>query len=82
MNIKAVRGMEGVKEAEVQVGDSDAQGSGRARTCECARKCWKASRPARFKDYHFIEIMCCPGGCIGGGGQPLPTSDGDQEEAD
>lgn len=24
--------------------------------------------------YHFIEIMACPGGCIGGGGQPIPTS--------
>jgi len=23
--------------------------------------------------YHFIEIMACPGGCIGGGGQPIPT---------
>lgn len=26
-------------------------------------------------DYHFIEIMACPGGCIGGGGQPIPTND-------
>ena len=26
-------------------------------------------------DYHFIEIMCCPGGCLGGGGQPIPTTD-------
>ena len=25
-------------------------------------------------DYHFIGIMCCPGGCIGGGGQPIPTN--------
>lgn len=25
--------------------------------------------------YHFIEIMACPGGCIGGGGQPIPTND-------
>ncbi len=25
-------------------------------------------------DYHFIEIMACPGGCIGGGGQPIPTT--------
>lgn len=25
--------------------------------------------------YHFIEIMCCPGGCISGGGQPRPTTD-------
>lgn len=26
-------------------------------------------------DWHFIEIMCCPGGCIGGGGQPRLTTD-------
>jgi iron only hydrogenase large subunit-like protein len=26
-------------------------------------------------DYHFIEIMSCPGGCVGGGGQPLPADD-------
>lgn len=25
--------------------------------------------------YHFIEVMCCPGGCIAGGGQPRPTTD-------
>ena len=25
-------------------------------------------------DYQFIEIMCCPGGCIGGGGQPIGTT--------
>jgi iron only hydrogenase large subunit-like protein len=25
-------------------------------------------------DYHFIEIMACPGGCVGGGGQSLPAS--------
>lgn len=25
-------------------------------------------------DHHFIEIMCCPGGCIGGGGQPRKTT--------
>ncbi len=25
-------------------------------------------------NYHFIEIMACPGGCLGGGGQPIPTS--------
>ena len=26
-------------------------------------------------DYHFIEVMTCPGGCVGGGGQPRPTTD-------
>jgi NADH-quinone oxidoreductase subunit G len=25
-------------------------------------------------DYHCIEIMACPGGCVGGGGQPIPTN--------
>lgn len=25
-------------------------------------------------DYHFVEIMCCPGGCVGGGGQPFRTT--------
>ncbi|MFO7789594.1 MAG: iron hydrogenase small subunit, partial [Bacteroidales bacterium] len=25
-------------------------------------------------NYHFIEIMACPGGCLGGGGQPMPVS--------
>jgi iron only hydrogenase large subunit-like protein len=24
--------------------------------------------------YHFIEIMACPGGCVGGGGQPFPVN--------
>jgi len=25
-------------------------------------------------DWHFIEVMACPGGCLGGGGQPIPTT--------
>jgi len=28
----------------------------------------------KFSKCHFIEFMACPGGCIGGGGQPIPTS--------
>lgn len=28
----------------------------------------------KFSQCHFIEIMACPGGCIGGGGQPIPTN--------
>ena len=26
-------------------------------------------------DYQFIEVMCCPGGCVNGGGQPIQSSD-------
>ncbi|OPY58560.1 MAG: NADP-reducing hydrogenase subunit HndC [Pelotomaculum sp. PtaU1.Bin035] len=67
-----VRGLEGVKEAIVKVGDLDvkvavAHGLGNARKLLDALQAGEA-------DYHFIEIMCCPGGCIGGGGQPIPTN--------
>lgn len=29
----------------------------------------------KFSEYHFIEFMACPGGCLGGGGQPIPTTE-------
>ncbi|MFA5131050.1 MAG: [FeFe] hydrogenase, group A [Patescibacteria group bacterium] len=28
----------------------------------------------KLKKYHYIEVMACPGGCLGGGGQPIPTN--------
>ena len=28
----------------------------------------------KFSQCHFIEFMACPGGCLGGGGQPIPTN--------
>jgi len=67
----AVRGFEGIKEATVRVGDLDvkvavAHGLGNARQLMELVKAGKA-------DYHFIEIMACPGGCIGGGGNPIKT---------
>ncbi len=67
-----VRGLEGIKEAEVDLKGTKvkvavAHGLGNARKLLDLIKEGKA-------DYHFIEIMCCPGGCIGGGGQPIPTT--------
>ena len=38
-----------------------------------ARKIIDASK--KGQELHFIEVMCCPGGCIGGGGQPRFTTD-------
>ncbi|MBQ0013734.1 MAG: [FeFe] hydrogenase, group A [Oscillospiraceae bacterium] len=66
---KEVRGMDGIKEASYTVGDLTlnlAVASG----LENAKKVLEAVR-AGEKNYHFIEIMCCPGGCINGGGQPI-----------
>jgi NADH-quinone oxidoreductase subunit G/[NiFe] hydrogenase diaphorase moiety small subunit len=31
-------------------------------------------RAGNLSDYHFVELMACPGGCLGGGGQPIPTN--------
>lgn len=64
-----VRGLEGVKEAEIAIGDLTVRVAVIYGTANAARfiKDMKASG----KEYHFIEVMTCPGGCIGGGGQPL-----------
>ena len=63
-----VRGTAGIKEATYRVGDMDvkvavASGLGNARELLNKVKSGEA-------DYHFIEIMGCPGGCVNGGGQP------------
>ncbi len=65
----AVRGTEGIKEAEVKIGDltvkaAIAHGLGNARQLLENIRAGKA-------DYHFVEIMACPGGCVTGGGQPI-----------
>lgn len=72
LDFRDVRGLEGVKEATVDLNDMNvkvavAHGLGNARKVLDKVKAGEA-------DYHFIEIMCCPGGCIGGGGQPIPTN--------
>ena len=41
--------------------------------CTNANKIMKMIRDGEAS-YHFVEIMGCPGGCIGGGGQPIPTN--------
>ncbi len=67
-----VRGVEGIKEATVNMGGMDvkvavAHGLGNA------RKLLESIRDGKA-DYHFIEIMACPGGCVNGGGQPIVSS--------
>lgn len=69
LKIKAARGFEGIKEAHVMVGNIEV-GVAVVNTLGNARKLVEEIRGGR-KDLHFIEIMSCPGGCIGGGGQPI-----------
>jgi len=72
VDITAVRGMEGVREASVQVGDLQVKAAIAHGLSNAAKVLDKVA--SGEADYHFIEIMACPGGCLGGGGQPVPTS--------
>ncbi|MBN1915027.1 MAG: iron hydrogenase small subunit [Parachlamydiales bacterium] len=72
IDYKQVRGLQGIKEATLSLGGMDitvavAHGTGNA------HKLMHLIQEHPHK-YHFIEIMACEGGCIGGGGQPIPTT--------
>ncbi len=78
LDVKAVRGLEGIKEATLTIpaqglGDltvkvAVAHGLGNARSL--MDKVREQIRTTGKSEYAFIEIMACPGGCVGGGGQP------------
>jgi NADH-quinone oxidoreductase subunit G len=73
LDITPVRGLEGVKEATVEVGALGKVKVAVAHGLGNARKVMDKIREGKA-DYAFIEIMCCPGGCIAGGGEPIPTN--------
>ena len=69
LRFRALRGMDGIKQAEVTIGDltlkvAVVNGIGNV------RKLIKDVAEGRM-ELHFFEVMTCPGGCIGGGGQPF-----------
>ncbi|MEG6584012.1 NADH-dependent [FeFe] hydrogenase, group A6 [Dendrosporobacter sp. 1207_IL3150] len=66
-----VRGLQGVKEAEVKIGETVVKVAV-AHSLANARLILDKIKKGDC-DYHFIEIMACPGGCIGGGGQPVSS---------
>jgi NADH-quinone oxidoreductase subunit G/NADP-reducing hydrogenase subunit HndD len=67
-----VRGYEGIKESEVDLNGTKVR-IAVAHGLKNARVIMDAVRAGKC-DYTFIEIMACPGGCIGGGGQPIKTT--------
>jgi len=82
LNIAPVRGMQGVKEATIKIEnclDDWKFLEGAELKLAIAHGLTNANKVVKLVSqgkapYHFIEIMACPGGCIGGGGQPIPTS--------
>lgn len=86
LDFEDVRGFEGIKAATVKLPLAEAAAASEnggsselevkvavAHGLANARKLMDAVRAGQA-DYHFIEIMSCPGGCIGGGGQPIPST--------
>ncbi len=78
LEFESVRGLEGIKEAEVDLG-------GQKVKVAVAHSLSKAKQladqvKAGTSPYAFIEVMTCPGGCIGGGGQPYNTTNAVREE--
>ncbi len=77
VNFTMVRGMEGIKEAAVNLNGTEVKVA-IAHGLSNARKVMDQVR-AGESPYHFIEIMACPGGCIGGGGQPITKSNAQRQ---
>lgn len=77
VNFTAVRGIEGVKEATVMVGDMPVKVAVANSTSAASQVMDKVK--AGTADYTFIEVMACPGGCVNGGGQPIVSPEKRQE---
>ena len=70
---KAVRGLAGVKEAKIKI-------YGRTLRVAVVNGIGNVEPVIKnFKKYDYIEVMSCPGGCLGGGGQPIPTTAKERE---
>ncbi|MDO5553589.1 MAG: NADH-dependent [FeFe] hydrogenase, group A6 [Planctomycetia bacterium] len=73
LKVEAVRGIDGAKEAHLdinglKVGVAVVNGLGNA------RKLLEQIKSGERSDIQFVEVMTCPGGCVGGGGQPYGTN--------
>lgn len=84
LNITPCRGFEGIKQASVKLEGLKAEYSFLegvelkfivAHGTANAKKVMQMLKKGELSDVHFVEIMACPGGCLGGGGQPIPTSE-------
>jgi NADH-quinone oxidoreductase subunit G len=73
VEFKQTRGLKGVKEAEIEVAGKTvriAVAHGLANVEQVLDKIRAAKAAGEEPPYHFVEVMACPGGCVGGGGQP------------
>jgi NADP-reducing hydrogenase subunit HndD len=75
IDFEKVRGMDGIKEAEITI-DGDCHKIAVINGTGNAKKFFdNLKKHPENNNYTCIEVMACPGGCIGGGGQPLPADE-------
>ncbi|WP_027718652.1 NADH-dependent [FeFe] hydrogenase, group A6 [Desulfovirgula thermocuniculi] len=67
-----VRGMQGIKEAELEIGGQTLKMAVVHGLANAEKLIGRIKSGDAF--YHAVEVMACPGGCLGGGGQPYPNS--------
>jgi NADH-quinone oxidoreductase subunit G len=72
VNLTAVRGMNGIREADIDLNGTVIKVAV-AHTLKNARILLEQIEKGE-SPYTFIEVMTCPGGCLGGGGQPIPST--------
>lgn len=78
VNFTAVRGLEGVKEAAITVAGKEvriAVAHWMSNIETVLDRVREARKRGEETPYHFIEVMACRGGCVGGGGQPYGATD-------
>lgn len=72
LQFSEVRGMSGIKEAIVDVDGQNLEVAVVSGLANAARVI--KDMKSGIRRYNYIEVMACPGGCLGGGGQPIPTT--------
>ncbi|MDD5116198.1 MAG: NADH-dependent [FeFe] hydrogenase, group A6 [Candidatus Omnitrophica bacterium] len=78
VKFESVRGLKGVKETEIEIDGKKlkiAIAHGLGNVEYILNKVRYAKQNNKEMPYHFIEVMACPGGCVGGGGQPYMVTD-------
>lgn len=72
IDLEEVRGLKGIKRATIKIGNQEVKVAVVA-TARNARNILEEIKRGSA-NYDYIEFMACPGGCIGGGGQPLTST--------
>ena len=78
LDFEAARGLDGIREVTASLNGMTLRAA-IANGLGNVRKIMERVRSGEA-DYHFIEMMACPGGCLAGGGQPIPIDHGVREK--